>query len=116
MIPWVRYYYMQPGTVMDRNSGIAVVFGSWPKGALKSRGWTPDHMVCQRLATEEEQEWLEECMRHQAYLYPDLDGLLVDEAKVLEPPVMERIRIALKEACNESERVLECSAPSRPRQ
>lgn len=92
MIQMVRYYRMTTG----KNTGIAVVFGEWPDRVLKHRGWTPDRCVCERVATESEHEWLAGCMRHQAYRYPTVDGLLADEAQILPTDVLSRISSALQ--------------------
>ncbi|GIK44884.1 MAG: hypothetical protein BroJett012_07870 [Betaproteobacteria bacterium] len=96
MAPWVRYYHMPRGKVVERNAGIAVVFGEWPEGALKSRGWRPEREVCRRLATQEEENWLKKCMRHQAILYPDVDGLLEDEGRLIGGEVFARIEKVLR--------------------
>lgn len=88
----VRYFRIAAG----RNAGIAVVFGDWPQRVLTHRGWTAQRYRCQRLATAEEETWLAGCMRHQAFRYPTLDGLLEDEAQILEPAQLARISRALQ--------------------
>lgn len=96
MIQMVRYYRMPKGSVVERHIGIAVVFGNWPARVLKHRGWTKDRLVCERVATEKEHEWLASCLRFQAFHYPSVEGLLIDEAQIIEPDVLERIAVALQ--------------------
>ncbi|BBN90561.1 MULTISPECIES: hypothetical protein [Rhodocyclales] len=91
MIQMVRYYRISAG----RNAGIVVAFGDWPERILKHRGWTPERCVCYRVATEKEHEWLASCLRFQAFLYPTVEGLLADEAQIIEPDVLSRIAAAL---------------------
>lgn len=80
MINFVTYYATPPSSV-SRNSGVAVVYGSWPARVLKHRGWTKKREICRRVSTDEEDQWLATCMRHEAFLYPTLDGLLADESQ-----------------------------------
>lgn len=98
----VRYYRLTSG----RNAGIAVVFGEWPERVLKHRGLTLKRQVCQRVATEEEHTWLAGCNRHQAIFYKELEGLLEDEARIVEPAVLRRIETSLRQAENSSEELL----------
>lgn len=97
MLQMVRYYRLPPGRQVQRNTGIAVVFGEWPGRVLKHRGWTAERQVCQRAATEEEHAWLATCNRYQAIRYADIEGLLEDEAKIIEPAVLARIEAALRQ-------------------
>ncbi|MDK9702430.1 MAG: hypothetical protein OEL20_04770 [Sulfuritalea sp.] len=92
MTQMVRYYRIPSG----RNAGFAVVFGEWPGRVLAHRGWTPQRCVTERVATQEEHDWLAGCMRHQAYRYPTLAGLLEDEAGILDPAQLARIACALQ--------------------
>jgi len=92
-IQMVRYYRLESG----RNAGgIAVVFGEWPERVLRHRGYTSKRQVCQRVTTGEEDQWLAVCMRHQAILYRDVDGLLEDEARIVEPAVFARLESVLR--------------------
>lgn len=75
----VRYYRIPSG----KNEGWVAVFGSWPKRVLKHRGWTPARFVHERLATEEEREWLRHCRRHQAIHYTTMADLLADAEQIL---------------------------------
>lgn len=92
MIQMVRYYRIPSG----RNAGIAVAFGEWPERVLKHRGWTPERCVYRRVATEKEHEWLAACMRFQAFHYPTVDGLLADEAQIIDPAMLNSIAAALQ--------------------
>ena len=92
MIQMVNYYRIQSG----RNAGIVVVFGRWPERVLKHRGWTPGRHVASRVATQDEHDWLASCMRHQAYHYQDVAGLLEDEKLILDADVLARIASALQ--------------------
>ncbi len=92
MVQMVRYYRMPSGP----NAGIAVVFGEWPDRVLKHRGWTPGRCIAQRVATQDEHDWLATCMRFQALRYPTAEGLLEDEAKILDPQQLARITRALQ--------------------
>lgn len=89
--PMVTYYRVSAG----RNVGIAVVFGDWPERVLTHRGWTNSRYVCERQATAEEQEWLAGCNRFQAMRYKTLEGLLEDEARIIDAPQLARIARAL---------------------
>lgn len=88
----VNYYRVPTG----RNAGIAVVFGSWPERVMKHRGWTPERHVARRVATQEEHDWLANCLRYQAYHYQDVAGLLEDEKQILDANVLARIASALQ--------------------
>lgn len=92
MIQMVRYYHIPSG----RNAGIAVVFGNWPDRVLKHRGWTSERCVCRRVATQTEHEWLEGCMRFQAYRYSTAEELLIDEAQIIDPAQLARVAEALQ--------------------
>lgn len=87
MVQMVNYYRIQSG----RNAGIAVVFGSWPARVMKHRGWTLERHVATRVATQDEHDWLANCMRHQAYHYQDVDGLIEDEKHFLDTEQLARI-------------------------
>lgn len=89
--PMVTYYRVSAG----RNAGIAVVFGDWPERVLTHRGWTNSRYICQRQATAEEQDWLAGCNRFQAMRYKTLEGLLEDEARIIDAPQLTRIARAL---------------------
>lgn len=91
-VQMVNYYRLPTG----RNAGIAVVFGCWPARVMKHRGWTPERHVATRVATQDEHDWLSNCMRHQAYLYSDVYGLLEDERQVLDAAQLARIASALR--------------------
>ena len=80
MINFVTFYAASASNV-SRNSGVAVVYGAWPARVLKHRGWTKKREICRRVATDAEDQWLATCMRHEAFLYPTLDGLLADESQ-----------------------------------
>lgn len=97
MVEMVRYYRIPTG----RNAGIAVVFGEWPERVLQHRGWTPARCVTERVATQEEHDWLAGCMRHQALRYPTLKGLLDDEARILDRAQLARLACSLTIAAGE---------------
>lgn len=92
MIQMVRYYRIPSG----RNAGIVVAFGDWPERVLKHRGWTPERCVYRRVATAAEHAWLAACLRFQAFRYETIEGLLSDEAQVVDQEMLKSISHSLQ--------------------
>lgn len=83
----VNYYHLKDG----KNAGIVMTFGQWPERVLKHRGWTKQRLVTTRVATQEEHEWLANCMRHQAYRYDSVTALIEDERNFVDENVITRL-------------------------
>lgn len=92
MSTFVRYYKKDSG----RNAGIIVAYGNWPSRILKHRGWKKQ--ITMRVTTKIEDDWLNECLRLQAIRYDSLDDLIADETNIVEPNVLDYIKLALADA------------------
>lgn len=102
MVQMVEYYDLRRNS-RAVNRGIAVVLGGWPERVKRHRGWKNNLLLCQRATTVEEDEFLNQCLRHQAWIYRSVDELLAEEETLLAPDVFQRIAAALRETgyCDE---------------
>lgn len=87
----VRYYRLPSG----RNEGFAVVFGEWPKGSLRTRGYSAKRMVYSREATPEEIADVKNLSRFCCVLYKTAESLIGDEISILSTEELEKLKSAV---------------------
>ena len=90
------YYYRVP---RGRNAGIHVVFDQWPERVLQHRGYTTPRLLAVRPTTYDEDQWLNDCLRLQAFRYDDAGALVEEERRSGAPATfIERLQAAIARA------------------